>query len=309
VLWGIAQLGIDPESDVVKQILQSDADEVQRENRQSQPMRAGSPVANEDVEEAASLWEPLQFISRNAFSVLSSGMEAVQGSMRMIGGAVANDDMTAAERAGQILGATAGLFAGPLTGAIVAEGEDEPDNPFGNPWSQTDFGQTLALAREIGFDAFTSGQAGLDIRRADQELAELDPNFQNLTPDERTAMAEAYAQENEYYSQPGWFVDETSIVGERQRRRTFNTWAIPGPDNEMTAWTIGRGIASATVGADSEAYGTMSGAIDAVAAIVTDPLTYLPAVGLPSKALSAVTGGVWKIGKAGDEGRSGSAAT
>jgi hypothetical protein len=303
VLWGIAQLGIDPESDVVKQILQSDADEVQRENRQSQPMRAGSPVANEDVEEAASLWEPLQFISRNAFSVLSSGMEAVQGSMRMIGGAVANDDMTAAERAGQILGATAGLFAGPLTGAIVAEGEDEPDNPFGNPWSQTDFGQTLALAREIGFDAFTSGQAGLDIRRADQELAELDPNFQNLTPDERTAMAEAYAQENEYYSQPGWFVDETSIVGERQRRRTFNTWAIPGPDNEMTAWTIGRGIASATVGADSEAYGTMSGAIDAVAAIVTDPLTYLPAVGLPSKALSAVTGGVWKIGKAGDEWR------
>lgn len=304
VLWGIAQLGIDPQSDVIQQILQKDAEEVQRENRQSQPMRAGSPVANEDIEEAASAWEPLQFISRNAFALLSSGMEAVQGSIRQIGGAIASETMTPEEQLAQISGASLAFITSPIAAALADPSDSEDSmNPFANPWQQTDFGQTLALAREIGFDAFTSGQAGLDVRRADKELAEMDPEFANLPPDERAGIAENYAQEKEYYSQPGWFVDETSIVGERQRRKTFNTWAIPGPDNEMTAWTLGRGITSATVGADSEAYGVMSGTIDAIAAIATDPLTYVPAIGLPSKAISAATRGAWKIGKSADEWR------
>ena len=304
VLWGMAQVGIDPNSDVVQQILQTDAEEVQKENRQSQPMRASSPVAQEGIDEAASAWEPLQFLSRNAFSVLSSGMEAVQGSMRMVGGAFADEGMTPAERAGVLFSATWGLVAGtPVTAGLLGPGLDDENNAFSNPWQQTDFGQTLALAREIGFDAFTSGQAGLDYRKATEELTQIDPNFSSLPPDEQAAVSEAYARDKGYYSQPGWFVDETSVVGERQRRKTFNTWAIPGPDDEMTAWTIGRGVASATVGADSEAYGVLSGTVDAIAAIATDPLTYIPAIGLPSKAVSFATRGAWKIGKAGDEWR------
>lgn len=303
ILWGIAQLGIDPNSDVAQQILRTDAEEYQKDNRQTQPVKAGSPVANEEIEEAASLWEPLQFLSRNAFALLSSPMEAIQGSMRMIGGAVSDPDMDPGEFLGQITGATLGLVGlSPLTSGMFGSGEGD-DNAFSNPWQQTDFGQTMALARQIGFDAFTSGQAGLDIRRAEKELAEIDPNFTSLPPDQKLGLAENYAQKKEYYSRPGWFVDETSIVGEAQRQRTFNTWAIPGPDNELTAWTIGRGIASATVGADSEAYGTMSGLIDAAAAIATDPITYIPAIGLPSKAVSLATRGSWKIGMEADKVR------
>lgn len=302
VLWGISQLGIDPNSKVIQDILQVDAEEVQKENVQSQPMNVSSPAANEETGEPGffdSLLMGAQFASRNAFSLLSSGMEAVQGSMRTVGGALTNDNMTAGERMGAILGAGSfGVISSPLTLAAMPQMAN-PDNPYMNPWAQTDWGQTIALAREIGFEAFTSAQAGLDVNRAKKELEETNPSFADLTPEEQNALGEKIAKEKSYYAQSGWFVDETSVVGERQRRTTFNTWAIPGPEDEMTAWTLGRGVASNTVGTDSEAYGVVSGTVDAIAAIATDPLTYIPGLGIPSKTVKALTSGKMLIGAEG----------
>ena len=317
VLWGMAQVGINPNSDVVQQILQADAEEYQKENRQSQSVRAGSPVASEGIEGGAQAvlaaqaelpeegFNPLsaaQFAARTGFSVLSSGMEAVQGSMRMIGGALTDDDMSIANRVSAIANATIGVVGSPLSLLALPELGDI-DNPYANPWAQTDFGQTLALSRRIGFEAFTSGTAGLDINKAKDILKDTDPTFADLDLEVQDAVAENFAQQNDLYAQPGWFVDETSLVGERQRQITFNTWAIPGPDDEMTAWTMGRGIASNVVGTDSEAYGVLSGLVDAVTAIATDPITYLPVVGLPSKAVRVISRGSWKIGMEADKAR------
>lgn len=303
ILWGIAQLGIDPNSSITQMILQRDAEEYQRQNRESQPVRAGSPVANEGIQDPASadtfdMWAIPEFIARNGFSVLSSGMEAVQGEMRAIGGALTNEEMDFNQRIGAIVGAQMfGIIGSPL-GLLINPEQADPNNPYANPWAQTDFGQTLALSRQIGFDAFTSGQAGLDVKAAEEQLVNTDPNFAGLPEEQKIALAEQYAKDNNLYSNPGWFIDETSLVGERQRRTTFNTWAIPGPDDQMTAWTLGRGIASNVVGTDSEAYSVLSGTIDAAAAILTDPLTYLPALGLPSKALAAASKGKYVIGMA-----------
>lgn len=318
VLWGLAQVNIDQESDVVQQLLKADAEAVQEENRQSQPMRANSVVANEYeppsdggffdtlFQGGSELWDAgldaVQFAARNVFALGSSGMEAVQGVMRSAGGALTDDDASIIDKYAAIMGSTMGFVSGPLS-TLVAPDSADVENPFNNPWAQTDWGQTLSLARSIGWEAFTTAQAGLDVKTAAEQLGQTDPEFYNLSQEEQTAVAEKYAQENNIYAKSGWFVDETSIVGERQRRATFNTWAIPGPDDQLTAWTLGRGIASNTVGTDSEAYGVVSGLTDAAAAIFTDPLTYIPALGLPSKAASAATRGAWLFGMEANKAR------
>jgi hypothetical protein len=305
VLWSLARLGmIDPNRPEIQQILKMDAQEHLNETRSSQPVTASSPVANEGVPEPSfmeTIATPFEFAARNAFAALQMPVEAIQGAVRGIGGALTNETPEGADfhqgKTGTTL-AYLGSLAFPLM-SYWAENLRGGDNQFINPWEQTEFGQTIEAAiNGAGFDAFTSMQAGVDANKASDELAQTDPNWANYSPLQQAAIAQQYARDKGYYSRPGWFVDETSRVGEAQRRATFDTWAIPGPDNELTAWTLGRGIFSNVGGPDWEGYSVASGIVDAAALIFMDPITYLPAVGLPSKAAAALTGGKFKFGRA-----------
>jgi len=290
VLWAIANGDYDPENSTIQQVLAADAKAYTEQYQQSAPMRAASPAANEDSF-MDNIWQPVEFASRNLFAALSMPMEALQGAVRGIGGELANEDAPWLDfDEGRLAGALAQL--GSLVNPLVALAADRVrgDNEFINPWEQTEFGQTLLTAAAgAGFDAFTSLQAGLDVTRAKDEISQL-PEFRGMNPAELDAAAVDYAKKKGYYSEPGWFIDETSRVGESQRQATFDAWAIPGPDDELTAWTLGRGIMSWTVGPDAEAYAVGSGLIDAVAAVAGDPTIIAGKFGLPSKTVRGVSG-------------------
>lgn len=301
VLWALSTLGVDINSPIIQNMLKADAQAEIDEARQSQPVRAGSPVANEGIEEQKNpLLAGAEFISRNAFAALQMPVEAIQGTIRGIGGTWNDPEEP-------VLGFEEGRISGTLAyiGSLffpfmsyIAEDVRGGDNEFINPWEQTQFGQTIeAAAAGAGFEAFTALQAGVDANRAKEELVQTDPNWDTYSPLQRDAIAQQYARDKGYYSDAGWFIDETSRVGEAQRRATFETWAIPGPDDELTAWTLGRGIFSNVGGPDWEGYSIASGIVDAAALIFMDPITYLPAVGLPSKAMSALTRGNFLVGK------------
>ena len=289
-LWAIAASGYDPNNDTMQQVLAADARAYAEEYQQSSPMTAASPAANEDTF-MDNIWQPVEFLARNAFAALSMPMEAVQGAVRGIGGELADPNAEWLDfEEGRLTGALAQL--GSLVMPLIALSADRirGDNDFINPWEQTEFGQTLLTAAAgSGWDAFTSMQAGLDVTRARAEIEQL-PEFAGASPAELDAAATDYAKQKGYYSEPGWFIDETSRVGEAQRQATFDAWAIPGPNDQLTAWTLGRGIMSWTVGPDSEAYGVGSGLIDAVAAIAGDPTIIAGKFGVPSKAVKGVTG-------------------
>jgi hypothetical protein len=307
VLWALSTLGVDIDNPTIQNMLKDDAKAEIDEARQTQPVRAGSPVANEGIEnEKNPLVAATEFISRNAFAALQMPVEAIQGTIRGIGGAWndPNEPVLGFEE-GRVSGTLAyiGSLVMPML-SYVAEDVRGGDNEFINPWEQTEFGQTVEAAQAgAGFDAFTVMQAGVDAGKAKEELQQTDPNWGTYSPLQQDAIAQQYARDKGYYSDPGWFIDETSRVGEAQRQATFETWAIPGPDDELTAWTLGRGIFSNVGGPDWEAYSVASGIVDAAAMIFMDPVTYIPAVGLPSKAASMVTRGGFLVGKELDRSR------
>jgi hypothetical protein len=295
-LWGIAVGGYDPTNDAIQRVLAEDAKSYAQAYREKYPVHAGSPAATEDANDSDNsfmdnFWQPFEFVARNSFAALSMPMEALQGAARGIGGELTDEDAPWLDfDEGRLTGALAqlGSLVNPLI-ALAAE-RVRGDNEFMNPWEQTEFGQTLLTASAgAGFDAFTTMQAGLDVTRAKDEISQL-PEYAGLNPAELDAASVDWAKQRGYYAEPGWFIDETSRVGESQRQATFRAWAIPGPDDQLTAWTLGRGISSAVVGPDSEAYGVMSGFIDAVAAVAGDPTLIAGKFGLPSKTVRGISG-------------------
>lgn len=284
-LLGIAQSGLDDATPAIQSVLQTDAKARQQTYSELAPKTAGSIAAQ--VEDSAwdTAWAPVEFMSRNALAGAMMPLEATQGYLRNAGG-ILTGGAEPIEKVG-MMGANALSmlpFVAPfIDGAI-------PDDQFQNPWEQTNFGQTLlSAAGGQGFDAFTTQQAGLDVGKALRELME-SPEYAHLvgTPDQEAALiplAEEMAKQKGYYSSPGWFIDETSPIGEAQRQSTFNAWAIPGPEGQLTSWTLGRGIASNIAGPDHAAYGIMSGFIDAVASVVGDPTIIGAKFGVASKTL------------------------
>ena len=305
-LWALASNDLPADRGLGQQILAHDSKVVAEENGQSAPALAASPATTPEASWAEKMWAPLQFQARNAFAVLSMPLETIQSSMRTIGGNIANPNLSVGEKIGRTA-LTLGSVASPLVSIpnsinFLASENATGDNPFVSPFEQTEFGQTIRAALNgEGFDAFTSAQGGLDIQKAKDELL-LDPANKELTTsaeglDRLDFLATEYAKKNNYYARPGWFVEENSRVGEAARRQAFTAWAIPGPDENLTAWTIGRGITSAVMGPDSSSYGIASGLIDAVAAIGLDPLSYA-GVGFVSKGAKLVSGGRLLFGKA-----------
>lgn len=139
---------------------------------------------------------------------------------------------------------------------------------------------------------FGEHKSGLDTERAKQLLLK-DPQKAALAQepggmDKLNEEATALAKANGWYGQEGWFIDETSRIGEATYQSAFNAWAVPGPDKKLQAWTLGRGIVGATLGPDSSAYNVASGLIDGIAAVAQDPLTYVDGVGLFAKAAKGV---------------------
>ena len=285
VLWALAQSGLDPENETIQQVLAVDAKAFYEEHESRGPKAASSIAAQADAEEGGSFWSPFETFTRNAFAGLSMPLEATQGTIRGIGGALTAEG---GPDLGQAFFQAASTVAPPLgflADAIYGE-------EFQDPWEQTDFGQTLlAAGNGQGFEAFTKGQAGLDLNRAKAELLELYPELAVQPKDVLRATAEAYAQEKGYYGEPGWFIDETSTVGQAQRQSAFKAWAIPGPNDELTAWTLGRGIFSNIGGTDWEGYGVASGLVDAVASVLLDPTIVGGKLGVPSKLIKFATAG------------------
>jgi len=140
VLWALSTLGVDINNPTIQNVLKNDAKAEIDEARQTQPVRAGSPVANEGVEEQKNpLLAGAEFVSRNAFAALQMPLEAIQGTIRGIGG-VWNDPEE------PVLGFEEGRISGTLAyiGSLffpfmsyAAEDIRGGDNEFINPWEQT----------------------------------------------------------------------------------------------------------------------------------------------------------------------------
>ncbi len=306
VLWSLAQSGLDSNAPAVQGLLSTDATATATSYGSSAPSPAASLANNTNDGAWDNFWEPAQFVARNTFSAMSAPMEAVQGAVRTAGGQITDEQKPWWD-----------LQSGRLSGAVAAIGSLFPpislwadrvrgDNEFVNPWEQTEFGQTLLNAADGGgWNAFNINQGGLDVNGA-LEIVRTLPENANLPDSPETYLklqdqALQYAKDNNMYSEAGWFIDETSMVGEAQRSATYNSWAIPGPDNQMTAWTFGRGIASNTFGPDSAAYGFASGYIDAFMSIATDPTIAGAKFGLASKSLRGIGRVLENIGVQGAE--------
>lgn len=313
-LWALASNNLPADQGLGQQILYHDAKVVATENGESAPALAGSPSMTPEASWSEKIFAPAQFLSRNAFALLQYPLDLIQTTQRSIGGILANENLSGGEKFART--AFTGLTA-PY--AVVSSLGDDifNDSEFVAPWEQTEYGQTAkALISGEGFDALTSAQAGLDVQRAKEELLLNPANKELVSTSEGLAqlefMATEYAKKNNYYGRPGWFIEETSRVGEAARRAAFTAWAIPGPDDQLTAWTLGRGAASAVLGPDSSSFGVASGIVDFVAAIVQDPLSFLglgPTAGLISKTTKTLSGGKVLFGKALEETVTKNAAT
>lgn len=286
-LLGIAQSGLDDSTDAIQQVLTMDAQARQQEYAALAPKTAGSPVAQqEDSSLLDNFWKPFEFASRNALGALMMPLEATQAYARNIGGIVTGEGDIGQKAA--MLGINSLSMLPPL--APILDGTVVPDDQFQNPWEQTYFGQTLLSAASGNpWDAFNGQQAGLDVGRAMEELLQTQQYAHLMgTPEQEAAlipMATELAKQKGYYSEPGWFIDESSPIGEAQRQSTFAAWAIPGPEDQMTAWTLGRGIASNVGGPDWAGYGMLSGFIDAAASILGDPTIWGAKFGVVSKTM------------------------
>lgn len=296
VLWGIASNNLDLSNSAVKGLLGVDSSNKNVEDSSSAPAKASSPAAQDDSSWFETAISPIQTGLRNTLSAFMYPLEMIQGSISSIGGAITDDSKPWDERLGDV---ALGVLGGPgsLQDALM-----NPDSS--TPIAQTTLGQTFAYGAQTGnwVDAFTSAQADLDIQRARDELLQ-DPANKDLDKTEQgikqlDLKAEQLAMEKGYYGDTGWFIGETSPVGNAQRQASYNSWAIPaGSEGEMVAWTMGRGIASKVFDYDTTAYNVLSGTVDAVAAIALDPLTYLGGIGLGSQGLKAVGRGIENIGR------------
>lgn len=300
LLWSMASNGLNPDNGLGQMLLKTDASASTVDYAQKAPVTASSPNANHSGNWMDGFWHAVETPVRNAFAAMEMPLQAIQGAMGGIGGELTNENAPWFDmEEGRISGAVAQL--GSLAFPPIALWADRVrgDNNFTNPWEQTNFGQTmLSMAGGAGLSAFTEQQFGLDLEKSKNELLQ-DPKYAKMqgTPEFNQAVEEN-AKAKDYYAQGGWFIDETSRVGEAQRRATFDAWAIPGPDNQLTSWTLGRGIFSNVGGPDWAGYGIASGLVDAAAAILEDPLTYAGGVGLISKGIKAASGGRVVVGKA-----------
>lgn len=299
VLWAMAANDMNPDSEMGKLLIKNDASTSTQSYAQSAPVVAGAPAATNDVGFMDNFWSAVETPFRNTFAALELPLQGIQGTYRGIGGELTKEgapwfDM----QSGRLSGVAAELgsfFVPPIS--LWAD-RVRGDNNFTNPWEQSTMGQTLLSASGgAGMEAFTKEQYGLDLQKSTDELMQ-DPAYDSIkgTPAFEAAVIKN-AQDNGYYANGGWFVDETSNVGRALERSGFDAWAIPGPDNQLTAWTLGRGITSAVAGPDWAGYGVASGFIDAVSSVLGDPVTYIPG-GAISKVAKGISGGKILIGKA-----------
>jgi len=314
-LWALAQSGLSDNADAIRQLLNTDAEQANASNT------TAIAASSLDEEEENDFWTPIEWVSRNAFSALTMPLQAVQGGAR---GMLSqwfdeeNADLSFGEKLGKtaLYGVT--TVAPPL--AAVLDGLVVDDESFQNPWEQTDMGQALLAASDNPENvlnpfnpAYNKMQAGLNLEAAEKLLME-DDRFSAerevlmMAPqEEQQKISEELltniAIENDLYGGPGWFIDETSVVGERQKETTINTWAMEMADGETVGWTPGRGIAAATIGVDSAGYNFTSGLIDAVATIAGDPTIWGAKFGVVSKSVQGLTGSKVLIGKAARQAR------
>lgn len=313
-LLSLAKSGFPADSEIVKQILQVDAEDSYENYSQGAPNSVNSPTAQlslggtpngiptipkdeRTLNEATdayetpgeNFWTPVEFLVRNSFAALTMPLEASQGAMRNVGEALTDED---GMDIGKAIAGVASFILPPV--ALLAD-RIYGDNEFSNPWEQTEFGQTLLSASGgAGFEAFNSLQGGLDVERAEKEVRidpEMIPILESIeTQDELNEVIYNYAKEKGYYAEAGWFIDETSVVGENQIEAAFNGWNIPGQNDEQIAWTLGRGVASNVLGPEDSAYNVMSGTIDAFASILGDPTIIGGKLGLVSKSVRGLSG-------------------
>jgi len=301
-LFALAQSGLDTKAEAIQSMLRTDAAAYSQSYNSLMPAANlsihGQMQMSEGEDDDSSAWAPVQWASRNLLSAAMMPLQAVQGYVRNAGGILSDDDMDAGDKA-KMLGVNYLSMLPPL--AAVLDGSVVEDDAFENPWEQTDSGQSLiAGGAENPWAAFNplnpaygKQQAGLDYEAA-QTMLETDPRYAgvlagvNLDQSQLNPALEKIAQDNELYGNPGWFIDETSPIGEAQRKATYNSWAIPGPQGSMTAWTFGRGITSSIAGPDWSGYGVTSGLIDAVASIAGDPTIWGGKFGVVSKSLRGI---------------------
>lgn len=297
-LWALAQSGLDTGADAVQSMLKADATAYQQTYQQGVPMAADSaaaqsptPAAAQPAEVGGSFWDVPQFLTRNVMSAAMMPLEAVQGAFRETGGILSDPNKDIGEKIGGALLTSAELVAPPVAAVANAVGGAAFDEGHQNPWEQTTFGQQLLTAGAgAGMNAFTKDTAGLDTNMA-QELLASDPQYADklaavqANPALMGSTLEEIAKTHDLRGGAGWFVDESSVIGEAQRQSTYDSWAIPGPAGEMVSWTFGRGIASVPSGPDWAGYNFVSGLIDAVASIAGDPTIYGGKLGLVGKTL------------------------
>jgi hypothetical protein len=309
-IWALAQSGLAEDSDTIQKLLNTDAELANKTNTTAV---AGNSL---DEEDGTDFWTPVEYVARNAFSALTMPQEALQGGVR---GMLAqffdeeNADKSFGEKIGQAALYGVSAVAPPL--AAILDGLVVDDDSFENPWEQTNFGQTLLAAKDNPENllnplnpAYTSMQAGLDLEAAEKLLKE-DTNFsaelavlQSAAPEniERVnkEILTKIAVDNDLYSGAGWFTDESSIIGERQKEAVINTWAMDMANGDVVGWTPGRGIAATTIGIDSSGYNFTSGLIDAVAVLAGDPTIWGAKFGVASKSIQGLSGGKVLVGKA-----------
>jgi len=314
-IWALAQSGLDDNTDAIRQMLSVDAQQASSSNTTAV---AASSLDEED--EGTDFWSPLEWASRNVFSALSMPMQALQGSYR---GMLSewlnpeNSDKSIFEKLGTtaLYGTT--FVAPPL--AAVLDGLVVEDDKFQNPWEQTDMGQALIQAKDNPENvlnpfnpAYNQMTAGLDLDAAEKLLME-DDNFSaerevlmSAPVDQKQKVSKEIltniALENDLYGGPGWFIDETSIVGEKQKEVVMNNWSMEVADGEIAGWTPGRGIAATTIGVDSSGFNFLSGTIDAFATLI-DPTIVGAKFGVVSKTAQGLSRGSVLIGKAAREAR------
>lgn len=289
-LWAIADNALDWRAPEVQGLLQLDAQAQLSAKRGAAPTVIGTTQGDApsgEGEDTTSIWEdlwsPVQAVSRVGFAALSAPMQAIQGGVREMGGALAEGDFGKAAMGLASIAPPFSLMGNAMFG----------DENFQNAWEQTDAGQMLLTIPSQGWDAFTSATAGIDYEAARREM-ETNPEYAGYAaliasdPTQTEPLLSKIAQEQGLYGNPGWFIDETSQIGEAQRQSTFNSWAIPyGPEDDLTSWTLGRGTASWMLPPESTAATGISGVIDAVAAIFGDPTIVGAKFGVGVKMLRA----------------------
>lgn len=323
-IWALAQSGLSADSDAIQQVLAQDAKASQAAGTTAVAAEAFDAGAEDG--EGFDAWGPVEWLSRNAFAAMSMPQEGFQSGIRnMLAPWMADTelnpqyaDMNAGEKFGQSFLSGVMTVAPPL--AAILDGLVVDDQSFQNPWEQTNFGQTMLAAMDNPENflnpfnpAYNQQQAGLDFTQAETLLLE-DPRYQAerdvlsaTAPEEqgkvRDELLTNIAKDNDLYGGPGWFIDETSQIGEAEKKSVMNAWTVPIPDDETAGWTPGRGITGAVAGTEYTGYNFVSGLIDAVAVIAGDPTIFAAKFGLPSKALKGISGGKVLVGTAGREAR------